>query len=49
MEGRGIASSKIALPDIIVQNQPLEKPLIYFFHLPNFGSKIHLFLYQIIE
>lgn len=43
------ALSKIALPDIIVQNQPLEKPLIYFFHLPNFGSKIHLFLYQIIE
>lgn len=27
------ALSKIALPDIIVQNQPLEKPLIYFFHL----------------
>ena len=23
---------QIALPDIIVQNQPLEKPLIYFFH-----------------
>ena len=22
---------QIALPDIIVQNQPLEKPLIYFF------------------
>ena len=24
---------QIALPDIIVQNQPLEKLLIYFFHL----------------
>mgnify|MGYP007131644258 CR=1 FL=1 len=25
---------QIALPDIIVQNQPLEKPLIYFFLCP---------------
>ena len=24
---------QIALPALIVQNQPLEKPLIYFFHL----------------
>ena len=40
---------QIALPDIIVQNQPLEKPLIYFFHLFLFGSQIHLFLYPDIE
>ena len=28
---------QIALPDIIVQNQPLEKPLIYFFHWAKFS------------
>lgn len=42
MEGRGFACSKITLPDIIVQNQPLEKPLIYFF---NFHFSPHRFNY----
>ena len=40
---------QIALPDIIVQNQPLEKPLIYFFQIAHFPVKIQLFLCQDIE
>ena len=36
MWGAAALRKQMALHDIIVQNQPLEKPLIYFFHCPSF-------------